>query len=267
MTPLRVLRRGRCATLCVALLASSACADLPTGPEAIQLHADGEFWTAIVPPPGLPSVDSWLDSLPSDRPDAVELAEQVAALQAEADAARSRGDVERADELLFRATREIVEAMDQPPATRVLLTGLASLDSWERSLQADIDLSRTPALAATVTAVAEDRAAADAALRAGDDRLAAVLLTQGAERIRAWAPSGVAMQVLKRVDARLASAALGGGGSDRTAHLVESARYELLNGNPYRAVQRALYALQLASGQQLYEIPLEETARCGEYTC
>lgn len=267
MTPLRVLRRGRIAALSVALLAPVACADLPTGPEVIQLQADGEFWTAIVPPAGLPSIDSWLDSLPQGHPDAVALADQVATLRAEAGEARSRGDFERADELLFQATRQVVEGMDQPPATRALLTGLASLDSWERSLHADIDLSRTPALAATVTAVAEDRAAADAALRAGDDRTAAALLTRGAERIRLWAPTGVALQVLNRVDARLASAALSAGINDRTAHLVESARYELLNGNPYRAVQRALYALQLASGQQLYEIPPDETARCGEYTC
>lgn len=267
MIPHSALRRGCRAALCLALLTPIACADLPTGPEAFQLQADGEFWTAIVPPPGLPSIDSWLQQLPEESPVTTEIAEQVAALRAEASEARTRGDLQRADELLLEATQRALAAMDGAPGQRTLLTGIASLASWDRSLRMEIDLSRTPALAATVEAVAEDRAAADAALKGGDPHLAAVHLTRGAERIRHWAPTGVALQVLSRVDTHLANTALAPGGGGRTAHLVESARYELLNGNPYRAVQRALYALQLASGQELYEIPEDETSRCGEYTC
>jgi hypothetical protein len=260
----------RCATT-VALvslaLVQGACADLPTGPDSFQLEADGELWTAVVPPADLPSASTWLAFAAPSSPESADAASEVAALQASAVRAMTRGELERAEELAARATLRAIDAMQLRPGPGVFLAGIGSLQGWERRVREGVDLTRAPALAATLAEVGAEREAVDAALRAGDQRAAAIHLTRAAELVRAWSPQGVALRVLGRVDAHLAAASRSPGEAERAAHLVQSAREELLSGEPLRAVQRALYALQLAGGSELHEIPAEEHPSCGEYSC
>jgi hypothetical protein len=245
---------------------AAACTDLPTGADAFQLEADGQVWVAVVPPADLPDAASWLEYSPEGA-DPFGLRQEVAALQAEARRARVVGDPERADQLLGEAMHLAVDAMTADPDVEVFRRGTQALASWRRSVQAGVELERTPALRATVEAVARDAEAVDAAVGEGDFRRAATRLTEAGERVRRWSPDGVALQVLERVEAHLAAAARSPQEMERTAHLMTGAREELVGGDPLRAMQRALYALQLAGGSELREIPVEERSRCGEYDC
>lgn len=259
-------RAARLSVAALSLCLLGACEDLPTGTEAFQLEADGQLWTAVMPPADLPSAETWLAfSVPTA--EALEATEAVGLLLSDADRARAKGDLEGADELLDRAARRAVGVMEVSPGAAVFSAGVASLQAWQRSVENGLDLSRVPALAQAVEEVKREREALEKALREGDDPAAALHLTRAADRIRAWAPRGVALQVLQRVEAHLASAGRAGGEGERAAHLVKGARQELLEGDPLRAVQRALYALQLAGGSELHEIPREDRARCGEYAC
>jgi hypothetical protein len=255
------------AVLCVSLMgAQTSCTDLPTGADSFQLEADGQLWVAVLPPEGLPDAATWLAyTSPGAAPFA--LRAEIAEIEEQARRARVSGDAERADALLTGALRRSVEAMAVDPGRGFFAERRAALDSWRRSVQAGVEIDRAPALRATLEAVERDGAAVDAALEAGDYRAAAMRLTVAAERIRRWSPDGVAAQVLERVETHLAAAARTPQELERTAHLVDGARQELLGGNPLRAMQRALYALQLAGGSELHEIPVLERSRCGEYAC
>lgn len=253
--------------LALVLLALPACEDLPTGADAFQLEADGELWTAVVPPADLPTAATWLRFADPAAPHVGAVAAEVEGLYARAARARALGELTEADALLSEAAASAVGVMQTVPRPGIFLAGVASLGGWERSVRSGVDLTRAPALAAAVTAVERDREAVELALREGDPRAAALHLTLASERVRAWGPQGVALRVLGRVEAHLASAARSPAEAERAAHLVQSAREELLNGEPLRAVQRALYALQLAGGNELREIPAEEHPACGEYAC
>lgn len=267
MTPIALRRTAALPPLALALLALPACTDLPTGVEAFQLEADGELWTAVMPPADLPTAATWLQYANPASPETNAAAVEVEALYMRAGRARARGELQQAETLLAAAATRAVEVMDDAPRPGIFLAGVSSLQGWERSVRAGIDLSRAPALATTLAAVAQDREAVEVSLLEGDERAAALRLTRAAERVRAWGPQGVALRVLGRVEAHLASAARSPGEAERARHLVQSARDELMNGEPLRAVQRALYALQLAGGSALQEIPAEEHPRCGEYSC
>lgn len=254
--------------LCLAVLASqAACTDLPTGTDAFQLEADGQIWVAVLPPANLPDASTWLGYAAPDPVVAGLAREEVTALQERAHRARAMGDLERADALLDEADQRAVMAMEVSPPIGVFVAARASLDSWQRSVRAGVDLSEVPALAETAAAVERDGEAVDAALTEGDTRTVALRLTAAARRIREWSPDGVALRVLDRAEAHLAATAKSPGEGERAAQLVHSARQALIGGNPLRAMQRALYALQLAGGSELREIPAEEVPSCGEYSC
>lgn len=262
------LRRAAALVLCLpALLVATACTDLPTGADSFQLEADGELWTAVIAPEGLPTAETWLEFAATESAEGAAATEAVTSLRAAALAARAAGDLRAADAFLLEAVQRSIEVMTIDPGPGIFLSGAASLDGWERSVRSEVDLSRAPRLSATVEQVARDREAAQAALRDGDPQQAALHLTRAAERVRGWDPQGVALRVLGRVEARLAAEARSPGEGERAAHLVQSAREELLNGRALRAVQRALYALQLAGGNELREIPPEDAPSCGEYSC
>lgn len=249
-----------------ALTMQAACTDLPTGADAFQLEADGQLWVAVLPPQGLPDAATWL-AYTSSGATPFAMRAEIAELEAQARRARVIGNGQRADALLGEALRRSVDAMEVDPGRAFFAPRRAALDSWRRSVQAGVAIDRAPALRASLEAVERDGAAVDAALAAGDYRAAATRLTVAAERIRRWSPDGVAAQVLERVEAHLAAAARTPQELERTAHLVDGARQELVGGNPLRAMQRALYALQLAGGSELHEIPVLERSRCGEYAC
>ena len=123
-----------------------------------------------------------------------------------------------------------------------------------------------PELAAALERVEQERDAASEAMSDGRDEEAAVRLTLASEWARAWGPEGVALRVLDRVEERLAQTSAEGG-AERARHFVLSARQELSEGESLRAVQRALYALQLADGQGLSEPEDDTRPRCGEFGC
>lgn len=253
--------------LCAALVAQGACTDLPTGTDSFQLQADGQIWAAVVPPADLPDANSWLGAPGAPGSSAEAVRQEVVGLQEQAARATARGDLERAKVLRGEAARRAISALEISPRHDVFIRGLASLEAWQRSVGAGTGLGDIPALADAVDAVRGGSDAVRAALQEGDVRTAALRLTEAAERIREWSPEGVALKVLERVDLRLADARGSSAERERAAHLVQSARYELVAGNPLLATQRALYALQLAAGRGLGDAPTEERARCGEYGC
>jgi hypothetical protein len=255
-----------CLCLAVAGL-GGACADLPTGADSFRFEADGQIWTAVMPPEDLPDASTWLVYSAPDSPAASAARDEVASLQSQATRARAAGNLELANELLTEAARSAVAAMEASPEKDVLLRGGASLEAWERRAREEIERVTIPGLAEAVDAVELDRRRMEAALAGGDGRLAALLLTVAAERIRDWSPQGVALRVLGRVESHLAAAARSPAERERATHLMQSARYELIHGNSLRAMQRALYALQLAGGNGLSEAPEQEHARCGEHAC
>ena len=265
MIPIRALR-PRAAALAGALLCFGACTDLPTGTDSFQLEADGQLWVAIVPQGDLPDAATWLAYGPvgaeGDR-----LRVVVQGRWEEARRARGAGDEARAQRLLEEALQEAAGAMTVAPGASYFLAREAALLAWESRARAAVALERAPALATTLESVERHREAMAQAVTEGDYRTAAIRLTEASELARSWSPDGVALQVLDRVETHLAAAARSPEERERTAQLVASARQELVGGSPLRAMQRALYALQLAGGSELREIPAETRPSCGEYAC
>ncbi|HEX6927008.1 MAG TPA: hypothetical protein VF167_16415 [Longimicrobiaceae bacterium] len=243
---------------------TAGCKDLPTGTDSFQLEADGQLWTAVVAPSDLPTAASWLayGKDPTAAP-------EVAALESEAARARIEGDSQRAQELLAEAAARAVRSMTSDPGPRPFLSAVAALEEWDRTVRSEVDLQRAPELAFAVELVARERESARDAYLRGDARTAALLLTRAADRVREWSPQGVALRVLDRAVASLGERGKDGPHAERIEHLVRSAREELMHGTPLRAVQAAVYALQLADGQGMPEpaIPAEARAPCGEYSC
>lgn len=267
MTLVSATRAAAPATLLLAALVT-ACTDLPTGSETFQLEADGELWTAVLPPADLPSPATWLAYADAGSLQAQAAAVAVEELFARATEARVEGNAAVADALLEQAAERAVAVLpDGAPGPGVLLSGVATLEGWERRVRLGVDLDRAPALAEAAQAVGRDREAVEAALLNGDLRTAALRLTRASERVRGWGPQGVALRALERVEAHLAAEARSPREVERATHLVQSARAELVGGQPLRAVQRAIYALQLASGGALHEVPEAELRACGEYSC
>ena len=252
------------AALAVCSFAAGACTDLPTGPGAFQLEAGGTLWTAVVAPSDLPTIGSWLRYAPAG-PETQALSAQVSELERESRHARASGDVGRADALTINAAQLALEAASGA-ARPSLIRGLLAVDGWQRDVRESVQLEGAPELAAAVERVEREREAAAEALSEGRDEEAAVRLAVAAEWARSWSPEGVALRVLERVEARLMEDE-GADGSSRARHLVHSARHELVAGEPLRAVQRALYALQIADGQALSEPEDETRSRCGQYGC
>lgn len=264
--PHRMLLRSPRHPLLLALLicaaAAGGCTDLPTGPGAFQLEAEGTLWTAVVAPADLPSPGSWLGGVAAGT-QVEETVVRVTAMQQASRSLRSGGDAPRADSLVAEAASLALAAGPQP-SRPTLIRAILAVDGWQRDVRESVDLERVPELAAAVERVELEREAAAEALSEGRDEEAAVRLTVAAEWARSWSPEGVALRVLDRVEARLGGDADLG---DRARHLVHSARHELVAGEPLRAVQRALYALQIADGQALSEPEDDGPARCGEYSC
>lgn len=257
-------RRRLLAALFLCATAAGACTDLPTGTGAFQLEAEGTLWTAVVVPSDLPTMASWLRYAPPGS-ETEAASRRVAELQEESRRVRAAGDLGRADALTAEAA-ELALGMRSAPARASLIRGMLAVDGWQRDVRESIQLERAPELAAAVERVERERDAAAEALSEGRDDEAAVRLTVAAEWARSWSPEGVALRVLERVEARLGEDDEAEGAA-RARHLVHSARQELVAGEPLRAFQRALYALQIADGQALSQPEDEARAPCGEYGC
>lgn len=235
------------ALLGVALLA--ACEDAPTAPRAYVHPAEGELWVAITVPPGVPDLQSWMPYLRAAGPQGSTNLERVRALQTGMERARRAGNAERAHLLEEEAIRVAAGSLTTLPDARLFLRSFGALDAWLARADAQLEEIRLPQLEGAVDAVRFDRQAAESALSAGDTATAVIHLATAALKVREYAPSAVALRVLDRAAERLEAHSLNDVNARRAKRLLANAREALLHRQDTRALQRALYALQIADGQ------------------
>lgn len=259
--------RRRLAPAALLLAGLAACSDAPTMPPALQQLAGGEEWVAMRAPADLPRVETWMPYLDRSTAPGQQAAARVRELTRLADAARRQGQVERTGELVREAERVAVLALSRAPDERVLRRALGALDAWGQRVRDQVDTERAPQLARAADEVARARVAASAALTRGDTTGAVLHISAAAEQIRAYTPAEVALRVLARAEERLRTGAVQGPRVERALHLLDSARQELIGGDPGRALQRALYALQLAEGAEMHDAPREPDPACPDWQC
>jgi hypothetical protein len=234
----------------LALLSVAGCADAPTFPNALQWLADGEEWIAVLPPEQLPHASAWA-RYAGDPARAADLASRVTHLEVEATGALTRGDVVGASRLRREAVSLLERSIRSAPDPQILRDAAGAVDLWSDRVHANLSAEAAPGLAAALDSVAAARRDAARSLERGDSVAAAVALIDAGERIRSWAPTLVAVRALQRAELRLAERPLTAAEAERAQHLVRSAHQALLANDPVRALQRAVYALQIAGGQEV----------------
>jgi hypothetical protein len=242
--------------LLATVLLAGGCADAPTFPATLRWLAEGEEWIAVLPPSSLPTAAEWARST-GDPAGREALALRMNSMEAQAAAALSRGDLAGATRLRSDATVLLSRSVRHAPDRGILQEGASAVDLWTTRVHADLGAEDAPALASALDSIAAARRDASRALAAGDSVGAARALIDAGERIRTWSPTFVAARLLGRVEARVAARAATGTDGLRAQHLLRSSREALGSGDPVRAMQRAIYALQLAGGQQMSEPPLQ----------
>jgi hypothetical protein len=232
-------RRARLTAAFLSATLCAACDDLPSGPQVWTREAAGRQWVALSEPVGLPAARTWLTwTTPA-------AADSVRGLLAAAVRERRAGRIEvgLAEE---QAAAELAAASlaRSPDAPGVLLP-LAAVESWAERAADPSASGRFPELARDRGAVLQMSAAARGALAAGDTAAACVALTRAAGIARRWTPMSVAVAAV--VQAELAIAADPHPSPDllRARQLLRGARMGVAAGDHARALQRALYALQL----------------------
>lgn len=236
------LRNGIAAL--TATLLVGACSDAPTTPAAMQQIAGGEAWIAVPAPEGLPDLATWTPLLGQESGART----RVEALSARAKAARLDGDLEHAAALEREAVGAAIRFITVSPDPELISRAMDAIAQWRDAVGEDVDPRVYPQVAATHAAVGEAMAAAEAALTDGDTVSALLRISDAAAGIREHTPEAVALRVLSRAESQLRASGVRGPVLDRAVHLIRSARHELVDGDPSRALRRALYALQLAEG-------------------
>src|SRR5687768_12121522 len=246
----RPVRRlaGRLALASLALVAGG-CADAPTFPAALEWLADGEEWVAVLPPAGLPQAADWARFAAEEQAPA--LARQLASMETSVALALSHGDVAGAARLRADAVLLLGRSIRRAPDAAILRDGAAAIDLWGARVRETVQVDQAPALAAALDTIAATRSRAALALESGDSIGAALALLDAGERIRSWSPMAVAVRLVERAGERVGALPEEGVAATRARHLLLSSRQALRAGDPMRAMQRAIYALQLAGGQQL----------------
>ncbi|HEX8363446.1 MAG TPA: hypothetical protein VF613_25220 [Longimicrobium sp.] len=224
-----------------ACAALGACADVPSAPESFVRDAGGATWVAVVEPAGLPTARTWLSAFPDQAP----ASSAARATLAEAARVRRTGAMEAFLTLEDRAAREAAAALPAAPEARVVLSGLAAADEWVERASVRTVGGRFPELARAELAVRENGARARSLLAAGDTLGAVREITIAAEVARAWAPVSVALRVVRDAEARIDSTPNPSAGLVRARRLLRGAREGIAIGDHARALQRAMYALQL----------------------
>jgi len=248
----------------VALLA--ACKDAPTAPQALQVIAAGRDWIAIAAPTDLPTTSTWVPFLLKRGDAGRAVVGQVKALERQAERSRKEGEFALAGALRREASELAVSSLDAAPSADVVLESAGGLDRWLQSVDA-VGLGRSQLVAATVDSVRAGRAAAREALAAGDTLAAVRHIVAASEQIRLWSPPEIAWRALQRAEAAVAAMPDGGADRVRARRLVQGSRLELRTGDPLRALERALYALQLAGGAQMNGLAADVPGACGERGC
>lgn len=219
-----------CAALC-------ACSDLPSAPESFVREAGGATWVAVVEPVGLPTARTWLAAAPQGL--------AARATLAEAARVKKTGDVEASFALEERAAHEAAGALPRAPEARLVLGSLAALDEWADRAALRTEGGAFAELAGAERAVREGSARAHAALAAGDTLAAVREIAGAAETARRWSPVAVALRVVRDAEARIDATPNPSANLIRARHLLRGAREGVAIGDQMRALQRAMYALQL----------------------
>lgn len=225
-------------------------------PRALQQLAGGEEWVAVTVPERLPQLQTWLPYLRPRTEEERATLRRVRELEAGALRARQEGRVLETRLLNREATRLAVVSLTEPPEPRVIEDGIAAVDVWVERVRRDTDLSHLRGLAAAHDSVRTARRRIGLALASGDTTSAVLYLAEATEIIQEQAPSAVALRVIARAQERLRARGQQGQDVSRAIHLLSAARQELLAGDAARALQRALYALQLADGKGLRAAPV-----------
>ena len=223
---------------CAAL---AACGDVATAPHSFVREADGALWVAVSEPVGLPSARDWLAALPPTSPAAVSVRARLEAAASD----RRAGRLEAAIVGENAAARAAVAALAAAPDERSVREAVAAASEWADRAAARTSGGGFVELAATERGV---RAAVDRSrelLAAGDTLAAMREVAAAAEAARAWSPMEVVVRVLARAEAGIDAQADPSPGLRRARHLLRGAREGLSAGDPGRALQRAVYALQL----------------------
>jgi hypothetical protein len=225
----------------LACSALGACADLPSGPHSFVREAAGTTWVAVVEPAGLPTARTWLAAVPAGAPEG----EAARATLVEAARVRRAGDLESALALEDRAALEAATSLSRAPEPQVVLAALAAVDAWAERAAVRTAEGRFPALALAERAAREGAAQARAHLAAGDTLAAVREVTRAAEKAHAWAPLAVALRAVRQAEGYIERSPAPSPELQRARHLLRGAREGVALGDHTRAMQRAMYALQL----------------------
>jgi hypothetical protein len=240
----------------------SGCHDSPTLPDAIQRLAGGEEWVAVSAPQELPRLETWLPYLSRESEGGRAAYRRVRELDRLSQAAQREGRLTVAGELRREAQRVAVVALERQPDARVVQRALHSIEFWCDRVAAQVELRAGSELGEAHAQVMAARTLATEQLLRGDTASAVLLIAAAAERIREHTPEAVALRVLQRAQERLDPTALEADAADRAGHLLGNARQELISGDPRRALQRALYALQILEGNELRTVTTGPDSLC-----
>jgi hypothetical protein len=224
----------------------AACDDGPAGPGVIVHPADGQVWTAVLVPDGVPEARTWLAQVRPQGPDSEAALRQIRDLRGEAERARRAGDLEtarlREDDAALLAARSLT----QMPPTPVLLAGLGALDIWSDRASRPLEGEGFDELRTTVADVRAHRRRAASAMQNGDTLTAVLALTEASRLVNSYAPDLVAARLLARAETRLREHSASHPDAARALRLLRNSREALATGDDERAIRRAFYALQLA---------------------
>jgi hypothetical protein len=253
-------------SLCASALALLAgCKDAPTGPDALRLAAGGREWLAISAPTDLPTSGTWTPFLMRQGEGGKELVGVVRSMEKAAEREQLDGHFARATSLRREAASLAVSSLRTPPSADVLLESAGAVDRWIGRVE-EVGLEKV-LVGATVDSVRARRTAAASALEAGDTLGAVRELMAASERIRRWSPFEIAARALARAESGVAAMEEKGPARNRARHLAMSARQELRRGDPLRALERALYAIQISGGAEMDAALADPPARCEKDGC
>lgn len=235
-TPVRLV-----AALFAAALALPACGDLPTGADSYVREAGGSVWVAISEPEGLPDFKTWAPFLDEASPAHAE----VKRLKSEAGKARRGGRGEDALAMEAEAARLAASSLARTPGPETVLLGVAALESWLQRAEARLAERSFPELEGAAATVRARRDTARALLARGDTGTAVVEMTLAAEAARTFSPLAVALRVVAQAESRIDVQERPTQELLRARRLLRNAREGLATGDYAKAMQKALYAVQL----------------------
>jgi hypothetical protein len=232
-------RRAIRAAVLLAAALLSACDELPSGPQVWTREAVGRRWVAVAEPAGLPSARSWVgwaDPVAAD---------SVRGLLAAAIRDRRSGHIELALAAEQAAAEVGAAHLARTPDAVTVLSAAAAVDRWLELAAEPASSGLYPELAHDRDAVAALRESARVSLAAGQTADACLTLTRAGGVARRWTPTAVAAAAVVQAELSIAADPTPSTDLLRARRLLRGARDGMASGDQARALQRALYALQL----------------------